>query len=82
MVAGKWIFEILVIACLLYSSKPPDSDGLVISFKHVLDALILADVIIDDNYMVIGMPDYKWQKQTRGKGYIEFEVFEESQVKA
>lgn len=45
-----------------YSSGTPDFDGLVGSFKHVLDALVGAGLLIDDNPKVIGQPTYLFKK--------------------
>lgn len=58
------------------SSRVPDADGLVSSFKHVIDGLVVHDVILDDSMTVIGMPEYKWTKAPPKNGYIEVEVFE------
>ncbi len=60
--------------------KAPDSDGLVSGFKVVIDSLVKAGVLIDDNYKVIGMPDYKWEYRTRkfgGQIKIKIETEEE-----
>lgn len=59
-----------------YSSRCPDWDGLVSGFKHVIDGLRYAKVIIDDSYDVIGQPDFKWEKASRGGGKIKVEVAE------
>jgi len=64
------------IVCRRYSSKEPDYDGLVSSFKHVIDGLILARVIADDAMSFIGMPEFSWHKAPPKKGYIEVEVYE------
>lgn len=57
-----------------YSSKCPDSDGLVSSFKHVIDGLVAAQIIVDDSYANIGMPEYRWEKAPKGKGKIKVKV--------
>jgi hypothetical protein len=59
-----------------FSSRAPDSDGLVSGFKHVIDGLVLAGVLENDKYENIGMPDYRWQKWPRGKGKIRVIVEE------
>lgn len=58
------------------SSIRPDSDGLVSGFKHCVDGLIQAGVIIDDNFDVIGMPTYLWEKAPPKKGMIKIKVEE------
>lgn len=58
------------------SSVRPDSDGLVSSFKHVIDGLIAAGVIANDRYENIGMPTYLWEKAPRNKGSIRIVVEE------
>lgn len=57
-----------------YSSSEPDWDGLVSSFKHVIDGLVLMNVIIDDRMSVIGQPQYFWVKCPPKKGRIKVEV--------
>lgn len=52
------------------SSVAPDSDGLVSGFKAVIDGLREARVIANDRYQNIGMPDYRWEPATQGKGFI------------
>lgn len=59
-----------------YSSTCPDYEGLVSTFKTILDGLIDSQVIIDDNMSVIGAPDYKWEKAKPGKGMIGVAVEE------
>lgn len=56
------------------SSSEPDFDGLVSSFKHVIDGLIKAGIIESDKMSVIGQPEYKWEKVSRGAGHIYIEV--------
>lgn len=62
------------ISLYRYSSRCPDSDGLVSSFKHCIDGLISAGVIIGDSYKEIGMPEYKWEKAKNGEGKIKIIV--------
>jgi hypothetical protein len=57
-----------------HSSMRPDSDGLVSSFKHVIDGLIEADVLVDDAFENIGMPVYLWLRAPPCKGFITIEV--------
>lgn len=56
------------------SSSCPDSDGLVSSFKHVVDGLRHAKIIKDDKFINIGMPEYRWEKGAKGNGHIEITV--------
>jgi hypothetical protein len=57
-----------------HSSVRPDFDGLVSSFKHVIDGLILAKVIVNDNHDVIGVPEYLWEKAPPKLGRITIKV--------
>ena len=49
-----------------YSSQRPDFDGLVSSFKHILDGLVIAGILVNDKFENIGDPTYRW-KQTKEK---------------
>jgi hypothetical protein len=64
------------ISLFRYSSRCPDSDGLVSSFKHVIDGIVGAGLLPDDSYRTIGMPDYRWEKAPKGKGKIKVIVEE------
>jgi len=64
------------------SSVPPDFDGLIISFKHVIDALVKLNVIIDDNMEIIGQPTYRWEKAKPGKGYVRITVQEICEIES
>ena len=57
-----------------YSSRCPDSDGLVSSFKHVIDGIVGAGLIPDDSYRTIGMPTYLWEETKKGKGKIKVKI--------
>lgn len=59
-----------------FSSRPPDYDGLVQSFKPVIDALIKTLIIVDDNMDVIGKPEYNWERSPSKMGKIFIEVEE------
>ena len=52
------------------SARSPDSDGLVSSFKYVIDGLVKAGVLVDDGYSIIGMQEYRWEACERNKGKI------------
>lgn len=58
-----------------HSSKEPDFDGLVSSFKHIIDGLVYAKVMIDDKPSVIGSPEFKWVKVPHRHGKITIRVF-------
>ena len=58
------------------SSVAPDFDGLVSSFKHVIDALRECGIISEDKLVNIGAPKYLWEPAPRGKGYIRVQVEE------
>ena len=58
-----------------YSAVPPDSDGLVGSFKNVIDGLVVAKVLVDDKFVNIGMPTYLWEKAPRRGGRIKVSVW-------
>lgn len=47
------------------SSRQPDFDGLVGSFKHVVDGLVKVKIIVDDKCDVIGESKYLWEKCKR-----------------
>lgn len=57
------------LTCLRASSVEPDFDGLVSSFKHIIDGLKAAGVIEDDKPSVIGQPKFKWMKVAPGNGF-------------
>jgi hypothetical protein len=57
-----------------HSSREPDFDSLVMSFKHVCDGLVLAGVIKDDKSSVIGQPSYKWIKAKQKDSKIKVRV--------
>lgn len=58
------------------SSVEPDFDGLVSTFKHVIDGLVQAGVLTNDKVSVIGQPKYNWVRVPRLKGFIIVEVQE------
>ena len=59
-----------------YSSSQPDYDGLVSSFKHVIDALVDAGILENDKPQNIGRSTYTWEKAEKNKGYIRVLVEE------
>ncbi len=64
------------VTLIRYSSRAPDYDGLVQSFKPVMDALKKCLIISDDNMKVIGRPDYRWECAKQNEGKIEIIVQE------
>lgn len=56
------------------SSIAPDPDGLVSSFKYIVDALVKCGVLKDDKMTVIGFPDYRWEKAPKQKGSVHVVV--------
>lgn len=56
------------------STHCPDPDGLVASFKCVVDGLRYAGVLLDDKMSNIGMPTYNWEKAKRGEGKIKVKI--------
>jgi len=57
-----------------HSSSEPDYDGLVSSFKHIVDGLMFAGVIDNDRLSNTGQWDCQWEKTPRNKGYVTVEV--------
>ena len=65
------------LLCLTrFSSAPPDPDGLVSGFKHVVDGLVDVGILENDRWENIGMPSYKWEKVPAKRGKIRVEVME------
>ena len=74
------------ITCIRYSPQQPDYDGLVHSFKYVLDLLHagkggrgrtggMRPILVDDTAKIIGQPRYEWRQITNGVGvFIEVRV--------
>jgi hypothetical protein len=58
------------------SSSMPDYDGLVSSFKYVIDALVKLNILKDDNLNVCEKPLYEWTKAKQKQGFIQVEVKE------
>lgn len=66
----KTPLETAVVSCTRHSTREPDRDNLVQSFKPILDGFVKAGVLKDDSPAVIGAPEYSWEKTGRGKGRI------------
>lgn len=58
-----------------YSSSEPDFDNLASSFKHVIDGLVEARVIIDDKPSVLKQVRFEWEKVSRKDGKIRVRIF-------
>ncbi len=56
------------------SSVEPDHDGLVGSFKSVIDALVKIRILENDKPSNIGSPTYLWEKTKQGAGKIKVKV--------
>jgi len=65
-----------VVMCRRHSSKCPDYDGLVSSFKHVIDGLVEHGVLQDDSMQHIGMPLFRWCKVSPKEGMIVVRVIQ------
>jgi hypothetical protein len=63
-----------ILALTRHSSREPDFDGLVSSFKHVIDGLVHAGIIQDDKPMVIGQPAFYWHKSKPKAGHVLIQV--------
>lgn len=61
-----------------FSCKKPDYDGCVSGFKHVLDGLKKAGIIVDDDWNSI-QPVYEWEMIGRKHGKIRIEVMEKGE---
>ena len=62
------------IVCTRRSTRQPDHDNLVASFKPVIDGLTLCGVITSDHPDVIGSPEYQWVKVPRAEQGVVVEV--------
>lgn len=59
-----------------YSSHTLDYDGLVGSFKYVIDGLVEMKVLEDDGMAQIGMPTFHWIKVAPKHGMIKVQIQE------
>lgn len=65
-----------VLTLTRFSSSEPDFDGLVSSFKPVIDALIVCGVLVNDKPSNIGQSKYLWEKAKPKQGKIKIKVEE------
>lgn len=56
------------------STREPDSDNLMSSWKHCIDGLVEAGVILNDKPSVIGTPVSLWQYAKRKDAKIKIKV--------
>jgi hypothetical protein len=56
------------------SSAEPDFDGLVSSFKPIIDGLVEHGILENDKSANIGQPEYKWEKGKRQYGRMRVRV--------
>lgn len=66
------------LTLIRHSSARPDFDGLVSSFKVVIDSLRYNGIIADDKHENVGVPEYLWLKAPPRKGGISVVVEEVS----
>lgn len=59
-----------------HSSYEPDFDGLVSSFKQIIDGLVEAKILENDKRENIDVPCYLWKKALRGHGKITVRIEE------
>lgn len=59
-----------------HSSSEPDYDGLVASFKSVVDGLVDAKVLVNDKPANIGIPEYRWMYERAKLGRITIAIEE------
>ena len=57
-----------------FSSREPDFDNLVNSFKRVQDCLIKCGIIENDKPSNIGQPTYVWISAKKNEGRIEITI--------
>ena len=60
-----------------FSSVSPDADGLVSGFKHVVDGLVRAGVLVNDKFVNIGFPEFNWVKVPPKQGRIRVVLISE-----
>ena len=58
------------VICIRRSSVCPDYDGIVSSFKPLIDSLVENKVLVGDRMDQIVEHDYRWEKAPRSKGNV------------
>jgi hypothetical protein len=66
-------FEFAHVTCTRFSERAPDADNLVASFKPLIDGLVAARVLVDDDLQHVGVT-YGWERAARGEGRVRIEV--------
>lgn len=64
-----------------FSTRAPDYDNLVSSFKGIRDALTATGIIPDDSSKFIAT-EYLWEPAKRGKGFVRVNIREVEAVSA
>lgn len=59
-----------------YSSREPDFDGLVSSWKSLIDSLVICGVLKDDTQKVIGQSEFLWEKTSPKNGRVRIKIME------
>ena len=62
------------LTCTRFSSSRMDFDNLATSFKPIVDSLVDAGIIADDNMTVIVERQYVWAPAKRGVGFVRIRV--------
>lgn len=73
--APKKPFKKASLTLIRHSSVEPDWDGLISSFKYVVDALVHYKLIVDDKMENIGRSHVHWKKAPPKKGFITVRFF-------
>lgn len=58
------------------SVQRPDPDGLTSTFKHLIDALVIGKVLVNDRHKNIGFPRYRHEKAGYHAGKVRILVEE------
>lgn len=69
-------FSMAKVTLTRLSSKEPDADNLMSSWKHCIDGLVLAGVIVNDKPSVIGTPVSRWEFAKRKDARVRIRVEE------
>lgn len=64
------------VICIKYSSRKCDFDGLVYSFKPVIDGLVLVGIIKDDDMDTIVQREYHWVKVKEVDSFVTIQIEE------
>lgn len=65
-----------ILTLTRHSSVRPDHDGLVSSWKHLIDSLVEQGVLANDKHENIGVPNYLWEPAAPRQGKVTIEVRE------